>query len=457
MSKRAFIITIITIVLLFSASVAFLLYLDEPRLDYSSMDIETGPKDAAINGYTLLQEVSQGIEFDLSLLDEVRDHGELPNLSPFAAPSEALAAEEMRAIVETNQRQLGAIQKAFEREVFRFDEEPNSENFPYLGPLNSYVRSRCVMAQLMAMEGEPEAALRLLIALDQQIARLGESGGLLTLLSAAAYVGMTNEGLVYLISHDELSDEALRQAMNDYPLRGLLVGNYGEAIRFDFQFALSMLDDAEENPRDLNRAIDLDVDFPMVILRLAYKPNATRNMIYQKYSQIATFGDVPYNERPTVTMPSLSTSKKVLSGNLVGYNLLPLMITAFEKVFERLTLHDFHSECVYLMMALRRYELANGQLPPTLEALVPEYIDAIPADPFDGQPIRYDARRAILYSVGDDGVDNGGSMFLSRFDSADPAYEQANYDDELAHLDIREPTFHLRFDLEPKEAKTNEE
>jgi hypothetical protein len=61
-------------------------------------------------------------------------------------------------------------------------------------------------------------------------------------------------------------------------------------------------------------------------------------------------------------------------------------------------------------LALERYRLTTGKLPPGLEALVPQYLEQAPIDPFDGQAIRY--RRTtpgcILYSVDRDGQDNGG-------------------------------------------------
>jgi hypothetical protein len=52
----------------------------------------------------------------------------------------------------------------------------------------------------------------------------------------------------------------------------------------------------------------------------------------------------------------------------------------------------------------------QGQLPATLDGLVPTYLVAVPDDPFSGRPFRYirDAKRPIVYSVGNDGIDDGG-------------------------------------------------
>jgi hypothetical protein len=61
-------------------------------------------------------------------------------------------------------------------------------------------------------------------------------------------------------------------------------------------------------------------------------------------------------------------------------------------------------------LALERYRLEQGSLPDSLEALTPDYLLAIPNDPFDDAPLRYMLQEDgfILYGVGVDGVDNQG-------------------------------------------------
>jgi hypothetical protein len=61
-------------------------------------------------------------------------------------------------------------------------------------------------------------------------------------------------------------------------------------------------------------------------------------------------------------------------------------------------------------LAVRGYALAHGgQLPPTLQDLVPKYLPAVPTDPLTaGQPLIYSLDQAIVYSVGKDGKDDAG-------------------------------------------------
>jgi RNA polymerase sigma factor (sigma-70 family) len=61
-------------------------------------------------------------------------------------------------------------------------------------------------------------------------------------------------------------------------------------------------------------------------------------------------------------------------------------------------------------VALEQFRAARLQYPADLSELTPTYLDAVPADPFDGQPLRYRKQGAgyILYSIGPDLKDDSG-------------------------------------------------
>ena len=71
---------------------------------------------------------------------------------------------------------------------------------------------------------------------------------------------------------------------------------------------------------------------------------------------------------------------------------------------------DTHLRLLLTEAAVRRYQLEYGSPPESLEALVPEYLSKVPGDAFGDGPLRY--RRTddgyLLYSVGRNGVDDGG-------------------------------------------------
>ena len=66
--------------------------------------------------------------------------------------------------------------------------------------------------------------------------------------------------------------------------------------------------------------------------------------------------------------------------------------------------------CSPLNWPLRCYQSEQGRAPTGLEQLVPQYLQRVPSDPFSGRPMIYRPQGTnwLLYSVGEDGVDNGG-------------------------------------------------
>jgi hypothetical protein len=65
------------------------------------------------------------------------------------------------------------------------------------------------------------------------------------------------------------------------------------------------------------------------------------------------------------------------------------------------------------MLALESFRLQTGAYPGTLDALVPSHLPALPPDPHSGRPFVYRPTPGVepgyvLYSIGPDGVDDGG-------------------------------------------------
>jgi hypothetical protein len=65
-----------------------------------------------------------------------------------------------------------------------------------------------------------------------------------------------------------------------------------------------------------------------------------------------------------------------------------------------------------VMVAVERYRRSKARFPKTLNDLVPTYVAVVPTDAYDGAPIRLGrfAEGVVLYSVGEDGVDDGGNV-----------------------------------------------
>ncbi|MCH7813001.1 MAG: hypothetical protein IID40_03170 [Planctomycetes bacterium] len=69
-------------------------------------------------------------------------------------------------------------------------------------------------------------------------------------------------------------------------------------------------------------------------------------------------------------------------------------------------------DCAHTAVAVERYRLRHDRWPDSLSALVPEFLEQAPIDPFDEQPLRYTRTPdgVTVYSIGPDGVDDGGNV-----------------------------------------------
>ena len=70
-----------------------------------------------------------------------------------------------------------------------------------------------------------------------------------------------------------------------------------------------------------------------------------------------------------------------------------------------------HRDLTVTAIALKRYQLRHGKFPASLDALVPEFLPALPVDWMDGQPLRYRLKADGSFqrcSVGDNFRDDGG-------------------------------------------------
>jgi hypothetical protein len=81
-------------------------------------------------------------------------------------------------------------------------------------------------------------------------------------------------------------------------------------------------------------------------------------------------------------------------------------------------------------VALKRYEVRYGKLPETLAVLVPEFLPVVPVDYLDGQSIKYRLNpdgSFVLYSVGEDGKDDGGDMTLPEGSKSRDLWKRRDY------------------------------
>jgi hypothetical protein len=89
-----------------------------------------------------------------------------------------------------------------------------------------------------------------------------------------------------------------------------------------------------------------------------------------------------------------------------------LLLPALSKISEAFRRKHAILRCTIVALAAERYRQDKKIWPDKLDQLCPHYLTAVPVDPHDGAPLRYRRLKdgVVIYSVGGDGVDNGGNL-----------------------------------------------
>jgi hypothetical protein len=88
------------------------------------------------------------------------------------------------------------------------------------------------------------------------------------------------------------------------------------------------------------------------------------------------------------------------------------MLPAFQEVANKMAETAARLRCAQVALAIERFRLKNdGLRPASLDRLAPTFQSSVPADPFDGNPLRYRllSKGYVIYSIGKDGTDQGGA------------------------------------------------
>lgn len=145
--------------------------------------------------------------------------------------------------------------------------------------------------------------------------------------------------------------------------------------------------------------------------RVAGWKNADRRLYLEIYWEAwcLTTNQAPGSVRAIAA--SLARAKdrgKAFPPKVVSSMLLP----ALASIPARFQNVEARRRAARVAVAIERHSLArNGELPERPAELCPDFLPAIPADPYGTAPLRYRKRAPgyVVYSVGSDGLDDGGA------------------------------------------------
>ena len=98
--------------------------------------------------------------------------------------------------------------------------------------------------------------------------------------------------------------------------------------------------------------------------------------------------------------------------NFVGKKMIEVTMPAWQGIAISIAKSSFQHTAAETAIAAARFKRKTGAYPKTLAELVPEFLPAVPEDPFAyGKELKYDATRGVIWTVGKDSKKNRNYEF----------------------------------------------
>jgi hypothetical protein len=147
--------------------------------------------------------------------------------------------------------------------------------------------------------------------------------------------------------------------------------------------------------------------------RPGFMSTADETIYLQIMGEMVAAGEFTGSER-TRAIGRAEAHLKRLAGDTTAKFRYPVtlsIVPAMSACGEAANRNEADRHATRIAVAIERFRLREGRLPATTDELVPEYLDGLPNDPYSsGSKLRYrvDPAEYLVYSVGSNGVDDGG-------------------------------------------------
>jgi hypothetical protein len=302
-------------------------------------------------------------------------------------------------------------------------------------------------------EGRPEEAWRNLLA-NYRLARfLGHGDTLVEQLVGVAIEGVTNRCTLAILSHGNLTPELTERIHSDLAALGP-VADPAHAFQTGERF-FSLDTIIRFSQGEMSNA-DLGFDLPDFLRRGGFDWNHLLRYLNTFYDRILAVYELPdYGERRQALnlieseVDSLYPQRSVASGLGVLLNkkrrgevllamLLPA-VSAFHNAIER---GRAQGEMIEVASALELYRARRGEYPEQLADLAPDFLPEAPLDHYVDAPLQYTRKPDggyLLYSVFENGVDDGGTDLGGEIIAGEWVDERVDVDYGKCDLVVRLP------------------
>jgi hypothetical protein len=297
---------------------------------------------------------------------------------------------------------------------------------PHLGGLKNLARIVALQSALAAEDGHADEWPDRTVLLLNLASTIDEEPTIISHLVRNAIVRMavtvTERGMNRAVPDNEackkLQDAFARVGQTNLLARAL-IGERAMDIRI-FRLSWSEIQNFKQNGEGENqpRKPQHYSGKPQFVFWLSGFFERDLNFYLQTMDKGISLAKLPPPENLALTN-ALREASQMAQTNRYIYS--AMLLPAFASVARREASTQAQVELAQVALAAARFHNAHGQWPENLKELTPQFLDSVPADPFDGAPLRYRLlnKGCIIYSIDSDGHDDGGHEGPDRRKSTD--------------------------------------
>lgn len=328
---------------------------------------------------------------------------------------ESMSEETKQAISQflvQNQKCLDLLHKTagleFGRYPIDFTLGLGTQTF-HLSEVRKYTQLLQLEAILAAENNTPDAAFHSIKSIFSVAGSMKKEPLLVSQYVHVACQSLGISSIEYTLNRTDFSDEqilelcVLLDKIEDS--NGMFNGVLGERV-----FALDMLMHPNSMYFDINSSngsINLFSLTPVLFLYRAAGLSESDSILFLDYTDdvIKAWEIPPYQRQEAAKALDLKINN-VPKKHILFHQVVPS--------FGRTIVNDIRKiariRAARTALAIQRYRSKYNKLPDSIENVIPDYLDSVPLDPFDGQEIRYKKLNEgyVVYSIGEDQIDDGG-------------------------------------------------
>lgn len=420
---KSIVITIVSLVVLnyaffYLPHVLNLFTKDIPPVEYSDLKLEKVVVNDNDNAYFDLQKIENVLYYP----DEASTT--ISNMATGKEWDNKLAED----LISRNSQTFEYLNQALNKPTLQYPQYTDPETFSVNTlsvPLNLYrkiARLESIKILSLLRQNKNEESINeafLLLSFGQKIENA--QGDILNYLIGILIKNLGIEDIQKIISTSTFTSEKLIQYSDNLNNYKNDKENFTVALKMENYYLINNLTNLN---KDINSGMK-NTEIPFSSRRTQanafyyFKLEKTKKMVIENTRNKIAFLDEPLSKVLPENNQSTSSIGKEKKFSILSFVKLYFMENSIGILLVNITSEHYSAtrrksvelpiNATQLILSLKAFKNDNGILPNTLNDLVPNYISAIPIDPYDKNPLRYSKEKKIIYSVGTSTEDVGGS------------------------------------------------